>query len=105
MDAVERLPVDVEATVSQSRTGPWWHLPWGSILIITAMVFVAVLAPLLTLHSPVEQSLPDRLLPPAWQDGGSPKYPLGTDMFGRDLLTRLFYGARVSLVVAAALLA
>jgi peptide/nickel transport system permease protein len=104
MDAVERLPVEVEALASQSRTGTLWQLPWGSILIITAMVFVAVFAPLLTPHSPVEQSLPDRLLPPAWQDGGNPTYPLGTDMFGRDLMTRLFYGARVSLVVAAAAL-
>jgi len=104
MDTVENLTVDV-ATSTQSQTrSSLWQLPWGSIVIIAAMVFVAVFAPLLTPHSPIEQSLPDRLLPPAWQEGGTPKYPLGTDMFGRDLLTRLFYGARVSLVVSAAAL-
>ncbi len=101
MDTVENLTVDV-ATSTQSQTrSSLWQLPWGSIVIIAAMVFVAVFAPLLTPHSPIEQSLPDRLLPPAWQEGGTPKYPLGTDLFGRDLLTRLFYGARVSLVVSA----
>lgn len=101
MDTVENLTVDV-ATSTQSQTrSSLWQLPWGSIVIIAAMVFVAVFAPLLTPHSPIEQSLPDRLLPPAWQEGGTPKYPLGTDLFGRDLVTRLFYGARVSLVVSA----
>lgn len=105
MDTVEKLPIDVAAaTQPQTPVSSVWRLPWGSTLIIAAMVFVAVFAPLLTPHSPVEQSLPDRLLPPSWQEGGSPQYLLGTDMFGRDLLTRLFYGARVSLVVSAAAL-
>ncbi|HXH10023.1 MAG TPA: ABC transporter permease [Alphaproteobacteria bacterium] len=105
MDTVENLAVDAATMAPPStRASGLWQLPWGSILIIAAMIFVAVFAPLLTPHSPIEQSLPDRLLPPAWQEGGTPKYPLGTDMFGRDLLTRLFYGARVSLVVSAAAL-
>jgi peptide/nickel transport system permease protein len=68
------------------------------------MVFVAVFAPWLTPHSPISQSLPDKLIPPFWEDGGTTKYPLGTDIFGRDVLTRLLYGARVSLVVAASAL-
>jgi peptide/nickel transport system permease protein len=103
MDTVERLPVEVEAT-PLSRAGPFWQLPWGPIIIIAAMIFVAVCAPLLTPHSPIEQSLPERLLPPVWQEGGKPEHLLGTDLFGRDLLTRLFYGARVSLTVAGATL-
>jgi peptide/nickel transport system permease protein len=103
MDTVERLPVEVEAT-PLSRAGPFWQLPWGPIIIIAAMIFVAVCAPWLTPHSPIEQSLPERLLPPVWQDGGKPGHLLGTDLFGRDLLTRLFYGARVSLAVAGAAL-
>ena len=75
------------------------QLPLGSIVIIGTMAFVAIFAPWLTPHSPIEQSLPDKLLPPFWEDGGSTTYLLGTDIFGRDVLTRLFYGARVSLMV------
>jgi peptide/nickel transport system permease protein len=77
------------------------QIPWTSLGIIVVMVFVALFAPLLTPHSPIEQSLPDKLLPPFWQEGGRILYPLGTDIFGRDVATRLFYGARVSLVVTA----
>jgi peptide/nickel transport system permease protein len=60
-----------------------------------------VFAPLIAPHSPTEQSLPDKLKPPAWQEGGSAKHLLGTDLLGRDLFSRLVYGARVSLTVAA----
>jgi peptide/nickel transport system permease protein len=77
------------------------RLPWTSMVIIVVMVIVAILAPVLSPHSPTEQSLPDKLKPPAWQDGGSSKHLLGTDILGRDMLSRLIYGARVSLTVAA----
>ena len=77
------------------------RLPWTAFVIIAVMVIVAILAPVLAPHSPTEQSLPDKLKPPAWQEGGSVKYLLGTDVLGRDLLSRLIYGARVSLTVAA----
>jgi peptide/nickel transport system permease protein len=80
------------------------RLPWIPALIIAALVVVAVGAPLIAPHSPTEQSLPDKLRPPAWQDGGSAKHLLGTDVLGRDVLSRLLYGARVSLTVAAAAL-
>ena len=101
---MEQVATEVVATSSPRRDSALWRLPWGPILIITAMVFVAVFAPILTPHSPTEQSLVDKLIPPVWQEDGNPKYLLGTDLFGRDLLTRLFYGARVSLTVAAAAL-
>src|SRR6267142_3789578 len=82
------------------------RLPWVSFFIIALLVVVAVLAPLVAPHSPTEQSLPDKLRPPAWQEGGSANHLLGTDVLGRDVLSRLIYGARVSLIVAlAALLA
>jgi peptide/nickel transport system permease protein len=80
------------------------RLPWIPALIIAALVVVAVGAPLIAPHSPSEQSLPDKLRPPVWQDGGSAKHLLGTDVLGRDVLSRLLYGARVSLTVAAAAL-
>ena len=77
------------------------RLPWTAFVIIAVMVVVAVFAPLIAPHSPTEQSLPDKLKPPAWQEGGSAKHLLGTDLLGRDLFSRLVYGARVSLTVAA----
>jgi dipeptide transport system permease protein len=67
--------------------------------IITLMVLTAVLADVLTPYSPVDISLPDRLRPPFWERGGSLTHPLGTDPMGRDLLTRMIYGARISLMV------
>jgi peptide/nickel transport system permease protein len=68
--------------------------------IITVMITTAVLAEFLTPYSSTEISLANRLRPPFWEKGGSLSYPLGTDPMGRDLLTRMIYGARVSLVVA-----
>lgn len=76
------------------------RLPWTAFVIIGVLVICAVFAPLIAPHSPTEQSLPDKLRPPAWQDGGSTKHLLGTDLLGRDLFSRLVYGARVSLTVA-----
>jgi peptide/nickel transport system permease protein len=70
------------------------------LTIITAIVATAVLAEWLTSYSPTEISLANRLRPPFWEKGGSLAHPLGTDPMGRDLLTRMIYGARVSLVVA-----
>lgn len=74
--------------------------PWLCILVIATMVFMAIFAPLLAPYSPIDQTLRDKLLPPFWLDGGSFKYVLGTDAFGRDILSRLIYGARISLLVA-----
>jgi peptide/nickel transport system permease protein len=70
------------------------------LAIITVMVATAVLADFLTPYSATDISLSDRLRPPFWEPGGSLAYPLGTDPMGRDLLTRMIYGARVSLLVA-----
>ena len=67
--------------------------------IIIMLVLTALLADVFTPYSPVNISLPDRLRPPFWEQGGSLAHPLGTDPMGRDLLTRLIYGARISLLV------
>src|SRR5262245_36142212 len=93
-----------EASAEPRSANALARLPWGSFFIIAVLVLVALLAPLIAPHSPTEQSLPAKLLPPAWQEGGSTRYLLGTDVLGRDVLSRLIYGARVSLIVAAAAL-
>ena len=76
------------------------HLPWIPLIIIGGMVFAAVFAPILAPYSPTKQTLRDKLLPPAWQEGGTAEHLLGTDILGRDILSRLIHGARVSLIVA-----
>src|SRR5437763_772745 len=77
------------------------RVPWLPICIIAVMVGMAAFAPLIAPYSPIDQNLRDKLIPPFWLDDGSMKYILGTDAFGRDMLSRLIYGARVSLIVAA----
>jgi peptide/nickel transport system permease protein len=59
-------------------------------------LFAGVIAP----HDPGEQNLLSILAPPAWSAGGDPSYPLGTDSLGRDVLSRLIYGARTAMLVA-----
>src|SRR5947209_10142045 len=106
----ERIEVGIgsspaaEVLARPRSRGDLARLPWVSFLIIAVLVVVAVLAPLVASHSATEQSLPDKLRPPAWQEGGSTNHLLGTDVLGRDVLSRLIYGARVSLIVAAAAL-
>jgi len=68
-------------------------------LICAAFVLVALLAPWLAPHDPMRGELVERLQPPVWADEGSSKHLLGTDRLGRDILSRLIYGARVSLAV------
>jgi peptide/nickel transport system permease protein len=62
---------------------------------------LAILAPVLAPHNFQEQQLPKLLLPPFWQPGADPSYPLGTDHLGRDELSRILFGARTSLLVGA----
>jgi peptide/nickel transport system permease protein len=68
-------------------------------IIIIVYILAAIFAPQITTHDPTRGSLRLRLQPPAWAQDGSWSYPLGTDSQGRDLLTRIIYGARVSLLV------
>jgi peptide/nickel transport system permease protein len=69
-------------------------------MIIVLVGLCALLAPYLAPHDPSEQNLIATLLPPAWADGGDPAFPLGTDSLGRDILSRLIFGARIALTVA-----
>lgn len=67
--------------------------------IFLAFAFCAVFAPLLSPYDPTEQFRQNTLQPPAWQEGGSWAFPLGTDPLGRDMLSRLIEGARYSFFV------
>lgn len=67
--------------------------------ILLLVIAAALLAPLLAPHDPYEQNLLARTVPPFWMDGGSWEHPLGTDPLGRDYLSRLLYGARVSVFI------
>lgn len=70
--------------------------------VIAAAVVVAAFAPALAPSDPVKNRLLDRLTPPMWAQGGSSRHPLGTDTLGRDVLSRLLHGARISLTVGLA---
>lgn len=69
------------------------------LAIIAAVMLVAIFAPLIAPHDPYVQSLSHRMLPPAWAAGGNADYLLGTDQNGRDYLSRLIYGARISIAI------
>jgi peptide/nickel transport system permease protein len=69
-------------------------------LLVAIVLGCAVLAPVLAPHDPGEQDLLNILLPPAWTSGGDAAFPLGTDSLGRDVLSRLLYGARTAMTVA-----
>ena len=68
--------------------------------MLALFALAAVFAPLFAPHDPVEQDLMLQYVPPFWDERAEPGYPLGTDNLGRDILSRLIYGARVALFVA-----
>ena len=70
--------------------------------VFAAVVVGAVLAPWLAPHDPVQQFRYAMLTPPWWQAGGLAQFPLGTDELGRCILSRLLFGARISLMIGAA---
>jgi len=71
----------------------------AGLIIIMIFAAAAVFASLISPHDPVENALYDQLKPPVWEEGGATKNLLGTDDLGRDMLSRLIYGARVSLTL------
>jgi peptide/nickel transport system permease protein len=69
------------------------------IIVLTIAISTAVFSPFISPHDPYKQSLGQRLMPPFWQSGGQISHVLGTDHLGRDMLSRLIYGSRVSILV------
>lgn len=103
------IKINQENTVTPSlKVNSWkrWlkmllHSKTGTVgfLIVFAVIFVAIFASFLAPHDPAANNLEDMLKPPAWVEGGSLTYLLGTDNLGRDILSRIIYGSRVSLLV------
>lgn len=97
-----------------TRTLPWYGVPWvidgwhkvkrypfvPLAILLFFLVIPAIFAPVVAPHEPFQGSLSNRLIPPVWQDGGTTEHLLGTDKLGRDMLSRIIYGARVSLTVS-----
>ena len=81
-----------------------WRDKTGFIgmIMIAMLLFIAVAAPLLAPHDPATQDLRGRLKPPVWAEKGTWNHLLGTDHLGRDVLSRVIYGSRVSLLVGTA---
>lgn len=82
---------------AQKRGGPRL---WIGAALVAFLVLVAVLAPVLAPHDPLEQDLMSAQLPPSWMAAGEPAYLLGTDSLGRCVLSRLIYSARIAVMVA-----
>ncbi|MBU8911939.1 MAG: ABC transporter permease [Desulfobacterales bacterium] len=72
----------------------------AGLIIIVIFILVAIFAPYISPHDPLETALYDQLKPPVWYEGGTSRHLLGTDDLGRDILSRLIYGARISLMVS-----
>jgi len=103
---LEELPrAGVEPAAATSAS--WRRLSrlrWGvgAAVVMILIVASAVFAPWIAPRDPLAVNIRNRLEPPAWMDGGSTRHLLGTDQVGRDLLSRVIYGGRVSLVVGVA---
>jgi peptide/nickel transport system permease protein len=94
--AAVALPQPAAGPAAAARGRRW---PWIPLSIVTLFVLAAALAPLLSPADPYAQSLRNRFKPPVWEERGVWAHPLGTDRLGRDMLSRILYGARVSLAV------
>jgi dipeptide transport system permease protein len=77
----------------------------AGLVLMAVLILLAVFADLVSPHAPTEQFRDHLLTPPFWQAGGDLSFPLGTDDVGRDILSRLLYGARLSLMIGLAVVA
>jgi ABC-type dipeptide/oligopeptide/nickel transport system permease subunit len=98
-------PAGLQAPATPDVTGGAWRrlgrLKWGvgGAIVFLLIVASALLAPVISPHDPLTVDIKHRMAPPAWMEGGTPEHLLGTDQIGRDLLSRVIWGGRVSLLV------
>ena len=103
--------VEVSALAAERIESPTWQSLQRFVadrfsttagIVVVAFVLMALLAPWLAPHDPYESDLLRRLQPPAWMDGGEWSFVLGCDALGRDILSRIIYGSRVSITIGVA---
>ena len=104
----ETLAVPLPATGAPPRRfGDFWRAfadnrgAVAGLAVMGCIVLLALLAPVLAPHDPAEQFRSNFMTPPAWLPSGTAAFPLGTDDVGRDILSRLMFGARLSLLIGA----
>jgi dipeptide transport system permease protein len=104
-------PIEVlaptQAAPAPSGFGEFWYYfrqnrgAVAGLVVIAIIVLLAIFADVVAPHAPAEQYRDALLKPPVWETGGAWSFPLGTDDVGRDILTRLIYGARLSMIIGA----
>ncbi len=108
------MPSDTTIAVQAAPPGPlmaFWRAfrenrgAVVGLVVVATIIFIAVFAGFLAPHNPIEQYRGFSKLPPFWMEGSDPRFFLGTDAVGRDMLSRLMYGARVSLFIGIAVMA
>ncbi|MCB2117486.1 MAG: ABC transporter permease [Rhodobacteraceae bacterium] len=99
------MPAQAESIFRQNlRNFSRNRLAVGSAVVVVLFIFMAVFAPLIAPHDPNETDLFRRLQPPAWVAGGEWSFLLGCDGLGRDILSRIIYGTRISIFIGAAVI-
>ncbi len=108
MSVAEQIPAPAPVADSifrrNLRTFMENRLAFGSAIMVLLFVLMAIFAPLIAPHDPYATDLFRRLQPPAWMEGGDWAFPLGCDALGRDILSRIIYGARISIFIGAAVI-
>jgi peptide/nickel transport system permease protein len=99
LDALRSAAPEARSAIRSRLLRLRWGLAASAVLLL--VVASAIFAPLISPRDPLSVNIRHRLAPPAWMEGGAPEHLLGTDQVGRDLLSRIIYGGRVSLVVGA----
>ncbi|MGH6855558.1 MAG: ABC transporter permease subunit [Aestuariivirga sp.] len=108
------MAIDAGFATQTAPPGPFtafWHAfrenrgAVAGLAVVTLVVFTAIFASLIAPHDPLEQFRGFTKLPPFWKEGADPRFILGTDAVGRDMLSRIMYGARVSLFIGLAVMA
>ncbi len=100
-----RAEINSAVALRPARNRPRWMRHTGFLagaIVLVLIMLMGLLAPLLAPYDPYEQDLLARVVPPVWYEGGSWDHLLGTDHLGRDYLSRLLYGARVSVFIGVA---
>lgn len=85
---------------TRTLTSSLGRLPWLPIVILLVLLIAAIFAPLIAPHSPTLGDISASMIKPAWLEGGDWTHPLGTDRFGRDILSRVIFGSQIALLVS-----